>query len=110
MIAPAIRKDDAAKHLDKLRIDGDGARFRIVVLRKIDGKDSIRHFDWQMAIPRREVAMRAEPRCAQCDSEAPKIICLRHPAGERYCGRDCLYKGQENFIRWLSRANAEAAS
>jgi len=74
----------------------------------IDGMDSIRQFDWQMAIPRREVAMRAEPRCAQCDSEEPKIICLRNPAGERYCGRLCLYKGQENFIRWLWRANAEA--
>jgi hypothetical protein len=77
---------------------------------KIDGKDSIRHFDWQMAIPRREVAMRAEPRCAQCDSEDPKIICLRNPAGERYCGRLCLYRGQDDFIRWFRRANAEAVS
>jgi hypothetical protein len=77
---------------------------------KIDGEDSTRHFDWQMAIPRREVAMRAEPRCAQCDSEEPKIICLRNPAGERYCGRLCLYKGQENFIRWFTRSNAEAVS
>ncbi|TWC01175.1 hypothetical protein FBZ93_104452 [Bradyrhizobium macuxiense] len=54
--------------------------------------------------------MRAEPRCAQCDSEEPKIICLRNPAGERYCGRLCLYQGQANFIRWLTRSNAEAAS
>ncbi|MGY4475495.1 hypothetical protein ACVILL_002909 [Bradyrhizobium sp. USDA 3364] len=54
--------------------------------------------------------MRAEPRCAQCDSEEPKVICLRNPAGERYCGRLCLYRGQENFIRWFTRANAEAAS
>lgn len=81
---------------------------------KIDGqdsiRDSIRHFDWQMAIPRKEVAMRAEPRCAQCDSEEPKIISLRNPAGERYCGRLCLYKAQEEFTRWLWRANAEAAS
>ncbi|MES5486237.1 hypothetical protein QMZ05_26070 [Bradyrhizobium sp. INPA03-11B] len=75
-----------------------------------DGKDHVRHFEWQMAIPRREVAMRAEPRCAQCDSEEPKIICLRNPAGERYCGRLCLYQGQANFIRWFTRSNAEAAS
>jgi len=77
---------------------------------KTGGKDHVGHFEWQMAIPRREVAMRAEPRCAQCDSEEPKIICLRNPAGERYCGRLCLYQGQENFIRWFTRSNAEAVS
>ncbi|VIO80806.1 hypothetical protein CI1B_85630 [Bradyrhizobium ivorense] len=54
--------------------------------------------------------MRAEPRCAQCDSEDPKVISLRNPAGERYCGRLCFYKGQEEFVRWLRRANAEVAS
>ncbi len=54
--------------------------------------------------------MRTEPRCAQCDSEDPKVISLRDPACERYCGRLCLDKGQENFIRWMRRANAEAAS
>ncbi|MGN8545889.1 hypothetical protein ACQPTN_13750 [Bradyrhizobium sp. 13971] len=54
--------------------------------------------------------MRAEPRCAQCDREEPKIICLRNPAGERYCGRLCLDKGQEDFIRWFTRSNAEAVS
>ncbi len=54
--------------------------------------------------------MRTEPRCSECDSADPKIISLRNPAGERYCGRFCLYKGQEGFIRWVWRANAEAAS
>jgi hypothetical protein len=54
--------------------------------------------------------MRTEPRCSQGDSEDPNIISLRNPAGERYCGRLCLYKGQENFIRRIRRANAEAAS
>ena len=54
--------------------------------------------------------MRTDPRCAQCDSEDARIVCLRSPAGEHYCGRLCLHKGQENFIRWLWRANAEAAS
>jgi hypothetical protein len=54
--------------------------------------------------------MRAELRCAQCESEDPKIICLRDPAGQRYCGRLCLYKGQENFIRWFRHPDAEAAS
>lgn len=54
--------------------------------------------------------MRAEPRCSQCDREDPKVISLRNPASERYCGRLCLYKGQENFIRWIQRANAETTS
>ncbi|KWV57661.1 hypothetical protein AS156_38825 [Bradyrhizobium macuxiense] len=63
-----------------------------------------------MAIPRSEIAMRTEPRCSQCDGEDPNIISLRNPAGERFCGRLCLYKGQENFIRWMRRSNAEAAS
>jgi len=73
-------------------------------------RESTGHFDRQMAIPRREVAMRMEPRCSNCDSEDPKIISLRDPTNERYCGRFCLYRGQENFIRWMRRANAEAAS
>ena len=51
--------------------------------------------------------MRTEPRCSQCDSEDPKIISL---VREYFCGRLCLYRGQENFIRWMRRANAEAAS
>jgi hypothetical protein len=54
--------------------------------------------------------MRMEPRCSYCDSEDPKIISLRNPTNERYCGRFCLYRGQENFIRWMRRANADAAS
>lgn len=54
--------------------------------------------------------MHLEPRCAQCGSEDPKIISLRNPARERYCGRFCLAKGHEDFIRWIRRANAEAAS
>ena len=54
--------------------------------------------------------MRTEPRCSHCDSEDPKIICLRNPAFERYCGRFCLDQGQENFIRWIRRTNAEVAS
>ena len=54
--------------------------------------------------------MHLEPRCSHCGSEDPKIISLRDPARERYCGRFCLAKGHENFIRWIRRANAEAAS
>jgi hypothetical protein len=54
--------------------------------------------------------MHLEPRCSHCGSEQPKIISLRNPARERYCGRFCLTKGHEDFIRWLLRANAEAAS
>ena len=54
--------------------------------------------------------MRLEPRCSHCDSEDAKIICLRNPAFERYCGRVCLDKGHENFIRWMRRTNAEVAS
>jgi coenzyme F420-reducing hydrogenase beta subunit len=54
--------------------------------------------------------MRLEPRCSHCDSEDPKIITLRNPARERYCGRFCLDKGHEAFIRWIRRANAEVAS
>jgi hypothetical protein len=54
--------------------------------------------------------MHLEPRCSHCDSEDPKIISLRNPAFERYCGRFCLDKGHENFIRWLRRTNAEVAS
>jgi hypothetical protein len=52
--------------------------------------------------------MRTEPRCSQYDSEDPKIISLN--VREYYCGRLCLYRGQENFIRWMRRANAEATS
>jgi len=54
--------------------------------------------------------MRTDPRCSHCDSADPKIICLRNPAGERYCGRFCLGEGQTQFIRWILRTNAEAAS
>ena len=54
--------------------------------------------------------MRRGPRCSECDSEDPKIVSLRNPAREHYCGRLCLDEGRDNFIRWTRRANAEAAS
>jgi len=54
--------------------------------------------------------MRTAPRCSECDTEDPKIVCLRNPGLERYCGGFCLGQGQENFIRWIRRSNAEAAS
>jgi hypothetical protein len=54
--------------------------------------------------------MRSVPRCSECDSEDPKVISLQNPAREHYCGRVCLYAGQENFIRGIRRTNAEAAS
>ena len=54
--------------------------------------------------------MRTDPHCSECDGEDPKIICLRNPAREHYCGRICLGKGQEKFIRLILRTNAEAAS
>jgi hypothetical protein len=63
-----------------------------------------------MAIRQKEGAMREDPRCSECESEGPKIISLRNPAREHYCGRFCLYAGQKNFIRWLHRADAEAAA
>jgi hypothetical protein len=63
---------------------------------------------WQ--IPQKGVAMRKGPRCSECDSEDPKIVSLRNPAREHYCGRLCLDEGQDNFIRWTRRTNAEAAS
>jgi len=63
-----------------------------------------------MAIPQEEVAMRTAPRCSECESEDPKIICLRNPAREHYCGRFCLGEGQKNFVRWICRTNAEVAS
>jgi hypothetical protein len=64
----------------------------------------------QTAIPQKQAAMRSVPRCFECDSEDPKVISLRNPAREHYCGRVCLYAGQENFIRGIRRTNAEAAS
>jgi hypothetical protein len=54
--------------------------------------------------------MRTRLRCSECLSEDPKIISLQSPAGERYCGRLCLDKGRQQFIRWVRRTNAEAAS
>jgi hypothetical protein len=54
--------------------------------------------------------MRTGPRCSECDSEDPKMICLRNPARERHCGRFCLGEGQEKVIRRMRRTNAEAAS
>jgi hypothetical protein len=63
-----------------------------------------------MAIRQKEVAMRKELRCSECDSEDPKIVSLRNPAREHYCGRFCLYTGQKNFIRAMQRMDAEAAS
>jgi hypothetical protein len=54
--------------------------------------------------------MRRGPTCSVCDSDDPKIISLRNPAREHYCGRFCLHEGQENFSRWTRRTDAEAAS
>ncbi len=54
--------------------------------------------------------MRRGPRCSECDGEDPKIVSLRNPAREHYCGRICLDEGTENFLRWTLRTNAEAAS
>jgi hypothetical protein len=64
----------------------------------------------QTAIPQKQAVMRSVPRCFECDSEDPKVISLRNPAREHYCGRVCLYAGQENFISGIRRTNAEAAS
>ncbi len=107
---PSIRKDDPAKHLDRLKKSGGGARLRIVAPRENEATAKHHILIRQVAIPQKEVAMRLEPRCSHCDSEDPKIISLRNPALERYCGRFCLDKGHENFIRWIRRTNAEAAS
>ncbi|MEH2564420.1 hypothetical protein V1289_004047 [Bradyrhizobium sp. AZCC 2289] len=54
--------------------------------------------------------MRACPRCSECDSEDAKIVSLRSPAGEHYCGRACLREGQKNFIRLMQQTIAEAVS
>jgi hypothetical protein len=54
--------------------------------------------------------MQSLPRCTMCDNENPKVITLRNPVREHYCGRACLYEGQENFIRAMRRTNAEAVS
>lgn len=54
--------------------------------------------------------MHIVPRCSECDSEDPKVISLRNPAREHYCGRVCFYEGQANFIRWIRRTNAKPAS
>jgi hypothetical protein len=54
--------------------------------------------------------MRKDVRCSECDSEEPKIISLRSPAGEHYCGRSCLREGQKNFIRLMQQTIAEAVS
>lgn len=54
--------------------------------------------------------MHIVPRCSVCDNEDPKVISLRNPAREHYCGRGCLYQGRENFFRAICRTNAEAAS
>jgi hypothetical protein len=65
---------------------------------------------WKIAIlPHNEVAMRRVIRCSECYSEGANVISLINPAHEHYCGAVCLYKGQENFIHWILRANAEAA-
>ncbi|MEH2513534.1 coenzyme F420-reducing hydrogenase beta subunit [Nitrobacteraceae bacterium AZCC 1564] len=52
--------------------------------------------------------MRIALRCSQCDSEDPKIISMRNPAHEHYCGRECFLKGQEAYLRWILRMQAEA--
>lgn len=62
----------------------------------------------KMVIPQKEAAMRIALRCAECDSEDPKIVSLRNPAYEHYCSRACFLKGQENYIRWILRMKSEA--
>ena len=52
--------------------------------------------------------MRTEPRCSQCDSEDPKIISVLRV--NTTADGSASIEGQENFIRWMRRANAEAAS
>jgi hypothetical protein len=54
--------------------------------------------------------MRRDPVCSECDSEEPKIVSLRDPVREYYCGRFCLYAGQKNFIRAMQRTDLEAVS
>jgi len=54
--------------------------------------------------------MKSLPRCTMCGNENPKVVSLRNPAREHYCGRTCLDQGQENFIRAMRRSNAEALS
>jgi hypothetical protein len=54
--------------------------------------------------------MRRDPRCSVCESEDPKVISLRNPVREHYCGRVCLDEGRDTFIRWSLRAHTEAAS
>ena len=54
--------------------------------------------------------MRIVPRCSVCDNEDPKVVSLRNPALEHYCGRDCLYQGRDNFIRAIRRMNAESGT
>jgi len=54
--------------------------------------------------------MRSVPRCSECDREDPNVISLQDPAREHYCGRFCLYAGQEKFIRRIRRKDTEAAS
>jgi len=52
--------------------------------------------------------MRIVPRCSVCDKEEPRIISLRNPARRHYCGRGCLHRGRENFVRAISQMKAEA--
>jgi coenzyme F420-reducing hydrogenase beta subunit len=52
--------------------------------------------------------MRIVLRCSECDSVDPKIISLRDPAYEHYCGRECFLKGQESYLRWMLRMQGEA--
>jgi hypothetical protein len=42
---PAIRKDDLAKHVDKLKKSGANARLRIVAPRENEGDSKASHFD-----------------------------------------------------------------
>jgi hypothetical protein len=54
--------------------------------------------------------MRTGPRGCERDGDDPKIVCLRNPARKHHCGRFCLGRGQENFIRMILQSSAEAAS
>jgi hypothetical protein len=74
------------------------------------GRDEAAASNRKLVILQKEVAMRIVLRCSECDNEDPKIISLRNPAYEHYCGRACFLKGQESYIRWVLRMKAEVAT
>jgi hypothetical protein len=99
-----IRKDERGQTLGRIDNGVRGVETGNSHLREREGEMK------QRLNPQKEVAMHSVPRCSVCDNEDPKVISLRAPAREHYCGRLCLYQGQKNFIRGIRRMNAEAAS